>query len=181
MAWTMRKIGDLVSAIDRREMVQPTKSHGLLGMKSKIGGPFLRETKSGAEISAKFLNRVETGDFIYSRLFAWQGSFGTIPCELDGCYVSNEFPIFNVDHSKVDTRFLTYWFGLPSTQAAVELSCYGSTPGTRNRYHEEFFFDLEIPLPSLDEQRVIAQRLDDVEAQLQERAKELQALSLIHI
>lgn len=46
-------IGNVVQKIERYEPVQETKTYRLLGMRSKIGGPFIRETKSGAEISAK--------------------------------------------------------------------------------------------------------------------------------
>jgi len=176
VAWKRTKIGDFVAPVERWEAVVPTERYGLLGMRSNIRGPFLRETKAGNEISATSLNKVQTGDFIYSRLFAWQGSFGLIPGTLAGSFVSNEFPIFSTDCATVDPRFLVYWFGLSSTQSRVERDCYGSTPGTRNRFKEEFFYQLEIPLPSLDEQQAIASRLDEVHAKLGEREAELAAV-----
>lgn len=169
MNWAPTILGDILVPIDRKEKVWPTHKYQLLGMRSKIAGPFLREIKFGNEISATKLNRVEEGDFIYSRLFAWQGSFGVIPADLSGCYVSNEFPIFQVASEKINRRFLTYWFGLTTTQATVETDCYGSTPGTRNRYKEEFFYELEIPLPPLDKQNGIVARLDKIRLQLLER------------
>ena len=104
-------LGDVAQQVDRFEAVLPDTEHRLLGMRSKIGGPFLRETKKGTETAAQKLNRVQVGDFIYSRLFAWQGSFGLIPNEMDGCYVSNEFPIFQLDNSRVEPGYLVYWFG----------------------------------------------------------------------
>ena len=168
MPWKHVKIGDVVKPIDRWELVSSIEMYGLLGMRSKIGGPFLRETKSGGEISAKKLNRVAEGDFIYSRLFAWQGSFGLVPKSLSGSFVSNEFPIFEVDATKVDPMYLMYWFGLPSTQKRVEHDCYGSTPGTRNRFHESFFYELKIPLPSVQSQKKIAQKLEMSSKAIQE-------------
>ena len=175
MAWTSVKIAEVAQKIDRSEKVQPDKKYTLLGMRSKIGGPFARETKAGAEISAQSLNRVATGDFIYSRLFAWQGSFGMVPEELDGCYVSNEFPLFEIDISKIEIKFLIYWFGLLRTQKAVEQQCHGSTPGTRNRFKENFFFGLDAPLPPLEEQRDIVRRLDDVSTLVDKRRRGIEA------
>jgi len=35
---------------------------------------FVREEKKGIEISADKLNKIQEGDFIYSRLFAWKGA-----------------------------------------------------------------------------------------------------------
>lgn len=120
------------------------------------------------------MNKVETGDFIYSRLFAWQGSFGVIPEELDGSYVSNEFPIFSVDVARLDPRFLAFWFALPHTQRTVETECFGSTPGTRNRYKEAYFLNLEAPLPPLTEQQRIVAKVDKVAGLAEERRRVLE-------
>lgn len=173
MVWPTVELGDVTREIDRSEAVRPESTYRLLGMRSKIGGPFLRETKLGTETSATRLSRVKTGDFIYSRLFAWQGSFGVIPENLEGCYVSNEFPLFEVDEERLDSRFLTFWFGLRSTQRAVETDCYGSTPGTRNRFKETYFKKLRVPLPPLSEQRRIVARLDRVASLVDERRQVL--------
>lgn len=175
MNWPLVEIREFAKQIDRSEKVSPVQSYTLLGMRSKIGGPFAREIRRGTETSASKLFRVAKGDFIYSRLFAWQGSFGVIPSELDGSYVSNEFPLFEIDSNKVDSRFLVYWFGLPETQKLVEKKCHGSTPGTRNRYKETNFLALRVPLPSLDEQRRIVEKLDRVAALVDERLNAIEA------
>ena len=176
MAWQVIELGELMSQVDRRENVNPQSTYRLLGMRSQIGGPFLRETKDGAEISAARLSKVRKGDFIYSRLFAWQGAFGVIPSDLDGCYVSNEFPLYSVDLERLDPRFLRLWFGLPSTQRKVEDDCHGSTPGTRNRFKESFFEKMLFPVPPLDEQRRIVTHIARV-ASLAERRREALAVS----
>jgi type I restriction enzyme S subunit len=156
-------IGDFALQIDRYEPVESGQVYRMLGMRSKIGGPFIRETKSGSEISAAKLNKVKAGDFIYSRLFAWQGSFGLVPDVMDGCYVSNEFPLYELDTSKVMPEYLVYWFGLPHVQKMVEADCSGSTPGTRNRFKEIFFERLDIELPSIEEQKSIVKSIQLLE------------------
>lgn len=165
----MNMIGGFAQKLDRYESVQPDKSYSLLGMRSRIGGPFVRETKKGSEISAAKLNKVKRGDLIYSRLFAWQGSFGLIPPEMDGFYVSNEFPLYKLDLSVIHPEYLVYWFGLPHIQKRIEADCSGSTPGTRNRFKEIFFEKLEIDLPSLDEQHQIVSKVN----QLADRKEEI--------
>lgn len=172
MAWPAMRIGKIARPIDRKVSVDPDKSYRLLGMRSQIGGPFLRETKSGSDISASHLNRVHTGDFVYSRLSAWQGSFGVIPRELDGAFVSGEFPIFEIDHARADARFLVFWFGLPASQKAVGMKCFGST---RVRFKREYFLDLSIPLPPLDEQRQIVGQLERLAGMIEERRKAVTA------
>ena len=156
-------IGDFALPIRRYEPVESGQVYRMLGMRSKIGGPFIRETKSGSEISAAKLNKVKAGDFIYSRLFAWQGSFGLVPEVMDGCYVSNEFPLYELDTSKVIPEYLVYWFGLPHVQKMVEADCSGSTPGTRNRFKEIFFERLDIELPSIEQQKSIVKSIQLLE------------------
>jgi type I restriction enzyme S subunit len=111
---------------------------------------------------------VADGDFIYSRLFACRGAFGIITKELDGCYVSSEFPMFVPVPGKVDIKFLKYWFRLPSVIARVDEDCSGSTPLTRNRFKENFFRALQIPLPSLAEQHRVVARIEELAAQIED-------------
>jgi type I restriction enzyme S subunit len=142
-------------------------------------GAFHRETKLGGEISANMLDRVETGDFIYSRLFACRGAFSLIGPELDGTFVSNEFPIFRArTPHRIDLRFLKFWFRQSRVWKAVEEDCQGSTPLTRNRYKEEFFNDLPIPMPPLAEQKRIVAHLDAIESRLT-RAQKLREESAL--
>ena len=159
-AWPSVKLGELLEQIDRMERVDPDASYQLLGVRLEGNGPFIRETVAGTETSAARLNQVRAGDFIYSRLFAWRGAFGLITEAMDGYFVSNEFPIFRADQRRLELGYLARWFQLPSVWRKVEENCTGSTPTTRNRFKEQFFFDLEIPLPPLTEQQALVARLD---------------------
>lgn len=168
--WEKVALGEVLEPVpaSRRESVDSNKQYRLLGVRLNNEGPFLRETKMGAESSAPSLFRVQTGDFIYSRLFAWRGALGLIPPELDGCFVSNEFPLFVAKDDRIDLQYLDYWFHLPDVVRAIEADCTGSTPLTRNRYKEVFFLALQIPLPPLPEQRRIVARVQGLLAKVEE-------------
>jgi type I restriction enzyme S subunit len=167
-AWESVRLGQVLKQVSRGESVQATKEYKLLGVRLDAGGAFHRETKLGSESSANTLYQVREGDFIYSRLFAWRGAFDLISQELDGCFVSNEFPIFHARDELIDSHFLNFWFQLSSTLKAVEADCTGSTPLTRNRFKESFFLALQIPLPPLEEQRRIVARVESLAAQIAE-------------
>ncbi len=164
--WQNARLADLLNPAAQEETVDPAKEYRLLGVRLDGHGPFLRETVMGTQISAAKLSRVAAGDFIYSRLFACRGAFGVISEDLDGCYVSSEFPIFLPVPGKVDVEFLKYWFRLPSVIARVDEDCSGSTPLTRNRFKENFFLALEIALPPLAEQQRIVIRIEELAAQI---------------
>lgn len=177
--WKSTKLSEVMNPIQRTESIDPLKQYRLLGIRLDGGGPFHRETKPGSQIAAKSLSKVRQGDFIYSRLFAWRGAFGVIGPDLDECYVSTEFPTFTGIAGRVDVDFLRLWFRLPATLSKVEAACTGSTPLTRNRFKEKFFLKMEIPLPSLDEQRRIVTRIEELAAKVAE-ARDLRQQAVDH-
>jgi type I restriction enzyme S subunit len=166
--WPTVALSEILRPALREESVDATKDYRLLGIRLDGQGPFLRETVGGTQTSATKLYRVAEGDFVYSRLFACRGAFGVISKDLDGCYVSGEFPTFIPVPDRISIDFLRYWFRLPSVIDLVNENCTGSTPLTRNRFKEHFFLALEIPLPPLTEQRRIVARVEGLAAQIQE-------------
>jgi len=166
-AWALTKLSEVLQPISRRERVDPIKEYRLLGIRLDGVGPFHRETIQGSQSAATSLYKVKTGDFIYSRLFACRGAFGVIGSDLDGCYVSGEFPTFVTIDDRVDVNFLKLWFRLPMTIRKVDSNCTGSTPLTRNRFKENFFLNLDIPLPPVTEQRRIVAKIDALASEIE--------------
>lgn len=167
-SWTLTKLFEILQPVLRPERVDPTKEYRLLGIRLDGAGPFHRETIQGSQSAATTLYQVKSSDFIYSRLFACRGAFGIIDSNLDGCYVSGEFPTFVPINDRVDINFLRLWFRLPMTIRKVESDCTGSTPLTRNRFKKNFFLNLEIFLPPLAEQRRIVAKIDELAAKIEE-------------
>jgi type I restriction enzyme S subunit len=126
----------------------------------------------GSEIGSKSLNKVVTGEFIYSRLFAWKGAFDFVNNDFEGCYVSAEYPTFIVDAKKADVRFLNYYFNQSKVWKQVEQYCIGVTKASRNRFKEKFFLNFEINLPSVKEQQRIVSKIENIKTKL-ELIKEL--------
>ncbi len=166
--WKPVGLGEVLAPVSRTEQVDQLKEYRLLGVRLEGGGAFHRETKLGSQLSTTKLRRVNDGDFIYSRLFAWRGAFGVIGPDLHGSYVSNEFPTFRPVDGKIDVKFLRLWFRLPTTISRVEADCSGSTPQTRNRFKEQFFLAMKIPLPPLSEQQRIVTRIEELAAKIEE-------------
>ena len=161
------RLGEVVKQVWRDESVNPAKEFSLLGTHWYALGLYVKEIKPGTRIKASKLFRVEEGDFVYNRLFAWKGAFAVATAENDGCYVSNEFPCFRVNSDRLDAQYLLHYFGRQSTwNAALGLS-YGATPTSRNRLKENHFLSLKIPLPPLSEQRRIVAKIDRLAAKIE--------------
>ena len=88
----------------------PDQDANLVGMRLYGFGPFHRELKSAIQIRKKSHFQIRSGDIIYNKLFAWKGTFGIVPPELDGMFVSDKFPTYELDRSRVDERYLAWFF-----------------------------------------------------------------------
>lgn len=159
--------------------VDPSATYAFAGVRSFGRGLFDRETISGAATSYSKLYRLRSGQIVMSRLFAWEGAVGMVTDEFDEKFVSSEFPTFTIDTTSADPRYVGHfvrWRGFHERLAGA-----GRGLGQRRqRVHVEDFLATEIPLPSLDDQRRIAARLDNVETtsnELRDRARRASELA----
>ncbi|WP_260734931.1 restriction endonuclease subunit S [Tunturiibacter lichenicola] len=156
------QLGEILTIISRPEAVNPTQTYDILGARWYAKGLYIKEQKKGSQIQANTLFRVEKGDLVYNRLFAWKGSFALADEAAHGCYVSNEFPCFSVNSSTVLPKYLFYYFSQESWwNQALGLST-GGTPTSRNRLKEKNFLALEVPLPSLKEQGRLVEGIESL-------------------
>jgi type I restriction enzyme, S subunit len=162
------RLGEILKLVSRPESVDPERTYKILGAHWYAEGLYVKDILTGSQIRADKVYRVEQGDFVYNRLFAWKGSFAVATEANAGCYVSNEFPCFVVNPDKADAKFLWRYFSRVSAwDEALGLST-GGTPTSRNRLKEEKFLAMEIPLPPLPEQRRVVARIEELAAKINE-------------
>ncbi|MFX0086410.1 MAG: N-6 DNA methylase [Candidatus Hodarchaeota archaeon] len=147
--WEFRIINTLLKEVShkRKEQVVVDKKYPFLGISGEAKGIFSKLPSNGSEIRANHVYRVKAGDFIYNRLFAWKGSFSHVTNEFNNTYVSNEFPLFEPYDPTISVNYLSLYTSHPRFWAEVELLSRGSTPGSRNRFYQDKFLGLSIPVP----------------------------------
>ncbi len=165
-----------------RQPVKVNRDHDYanLGIYSFGRGLFAKPPIIGATTSAPTLYRVRSGQFVYSRLFAFEGAFGVVPPEMDGWYVSNEYPTFDVDESRVLVEFVE--LAICRATAWEELAAMTVGLGhRRQRLRPEDLLAFEIELPSLDEQCAIME-LTNAASQVVDagRSEALAAFAALH-
>lgn len=153
--WSLIRIEELVTQVRDRVLVEPTNEYSMVGVRWYGEGAFHRETVKGEGLSAKYVTPTIPQAIIYNRLFAWKASFAVVPQELEGHFVSSEFPQFIVNNELLIPEYLYLFLMLERTIRAVKASSIGSSAVSRNRFKEEEFLDLQIPLPPLSVQRAI--------------------------
>lgn len=129
-------------------------------------GLFVREQRKGSQVKGKCY-ALKPGTLIYNRLFAWKQSFAVVTDEYQGVVVSNEFPQFDVDTTKVTPQFLALYCSSPSfADKALSLST-GSAAVSRNRLKEEDFLGLVIKRPPMPTQVKILEVMAAVDRYIQ--------------
>lgn len=178
--WRRVALGEVTRQVRDQVPVEEHSEYPLLGVRWYGAGTFVRETVTSATSKAKRLNRVQPGQFIYNRLFAGKGSFGVVPEGQAGCYVSNEFPLFDCDSDQILPEYLALIFQQTSVWSMVEMECVGTT-ASRSRWKEERFKSFVIDLPPLGEQRQIVSLVTAIKA-AEVRCDELTSryVSLLH-
>src|SRR5262249_32801664 len=113
------------------------------------------------------LTQLRTDEFVYPKLMAWEGAFGIVPQECDGCYVSPEFPVFEINQSKVLPKFLGYYFLARNNWSKIAGDSIGTNVRRRRLYPDQLL-RFPILLPTLEEQGRAAAYLDEVRSKIDE-------------
>jgi type I restriction enzyme, S subunit len=135
--------------------LEPLQSYQIAGVYSFGRGMFRREALTGTTTSYRRLNRLHEGCLVMSRLKAFEGAVAIVPRELNGYFVSQEFPTFALDESRVTRRYFALicrWRGFWERLARASRG----VGARRERVHPEQLLSLTIPLPKLAEQQRIA-------------------------
>lgn len=179
--WQRLALRDILSESSKRIAVDADRSYSNLGVYSYGRGVFAKEPIQGSTTAAPALYRVRAGQFIYSKLFAFEGAFGLVPPEMDGWFVSNEYPTFDVDGSRAIGEFLRIAMQRPWVWAKLAAMTVGMGH-RRQRLHADAFLEYEMDVPPLEEQRSIVRALDVVERAVDGYASERDAArSLLHV
>lgn len=154
------QLKDILNEVSRPEVIEREKPYNILGVRWYAKGLFTKDVKKGEDIKAKTIYKVEKGDFIYNRLFAWKGSFAIVTEQFNNCYVSNEFPCFKVDQERIDLHYLLWYFNQEIMWRQCLEKSEGSTAISRNRLKVGRFLSFKISLPPLSIQKEIVNKLN---------------------
>lgn len=148
-------VADLVKQRPLDVNVEPDMSYQFAGVYSFGRGVFKGNIKTGTEFAYSKLSRIKAGDFIYPKLMAWEGALGVVPDECDDFVVSPEFPVFEIDKTKVLSDVFDVYFKDPNTWESLQGGSTG-TNARRRRLNPTDFLKLKVPVPSMATQRKLA-------------------------
>lgn len=164
-SWPIIALKDIIIQTKNIVEINPLQSYKQITVKLNHKGVILRCEILGKEIKSKqYL--APKNHFIISRIDARNGAMGIIPNELNNSIVTNDFPIFAINDSKLNLKYFNY---MTSTEWFVHI-CKVASEGTTNRVRLNIdkFLKIEIPLPSLEEQKRIVEKIDFIAKKVEE-------------
>lgn len=166
ITWPLKNLGSVLDKSENWIEVQPNKEYSEITVRLWGKGVNLRGIKLGSEIGVSRRLSVSEGQFIISRIDARHGACGLIPKSLDGAVVTNDFPVYTVNHEKLLPRYLEL---ISKTHFFVD-ACKRASEGTTNRVRlkELRFYKIEIPLPEIEIQKEVVSKVDLVLEKLEE-------------
>jgi len=128
-------------------------------IRTKNQGVSIRDTEIGKNIGTKKQYIIKKGQFLLSKIDARNGAFGIATDELNGAIITADFFAYNIDKTKIEPYFLSL---ITTTKQFIQFAQNSSTGTTnRQRLNEELFLNVEIPLPTLDEQNELIRDLQN--------------------
>ena len=158
MGWRRYELSGVMTPVSNPVTVEADQQYPNIGILSFGRGAFDKAPIDGSHTSAKTLYRIKADQFIYSRLFAFEGAYAAVPPEFDGRFVSNEFPTFDVDNDIASAAFLATYFRSPQIWQQLARSSRGLGV-RRQRVHVEAVIALSVWIPRRDLQDEIVDQL----------------------
>ena len=166
--WTLRKIRQLIQRVRRPITVEADKEYREIGIRSWGKGIFHKETVQGAMLGEKNVFRIEPGDFVLNIVFAWEGAVALVSENEKWMIASHRFPTFRPSPD-VEIDYLLMVFQSEQGHRIMDVNSPGAA-GRNKTLRIGQLLDEEIPIPALDEQRMIVAAFRDEEQRLTECA-----------
>ena len=152
-----------------------TDTKQIITVRLKLRG-IVQNENDNLKLGATQYYKRKKGQFIYGKQNLFNGAFGIIPENLDGCVSSGDIPAFDIIN--MDANFIYYFFSRESFYKRLENISSGS--GSK-RVHEKELLNVKLNLPSLLEQEKIGsffKALDEKIEKEEDKLKSLERLKL---
>lgn len=164
--WHATRFDKILERTERKFVIDDATEYSRVGVRWYGKGAFVRDRVLGADIARKQQWIVHAGDVVYNKLFAWKGAFAIADDTVDGHLVSDKFPTYALDLSKVEPRYLMHYFRTSPLAYQAERLSKGAAAISKLTLNPPQFWDLTIPLPPLAEQHRLVATLDAAEEKL---------------
>lgn len=169
------KLGDVLRRNVVQVPVENTKEYSRVRLRWFGRGAYIRDVVYGSKIRTKTQFRIRKGQLLISKIDARMGAVDVVPEELDNAVVTSNFWIYDVDKSLAIPDFILAFLKTNIFTEFAEKASNGSTG--RHYLQESLFLNMSIPLPSLQEQRLIVNNVRRIEKSIHTKTQYVERLN----
>ncbi|MHA6253204.1 restriction endonuclease subunit S [Oceanobacillus sp. CAU 1775] len=170
--WEKTALSELLS-IPNKEMEQNISKNKLLTVKLHLNGVQKNENTDTLKLGSTNYYKRKAGQFIYGKQNFFNGAFDIIPDRYDGYLSSGDVPTLNIDKNKLFPLYLLYYMSRESFYKRAEK--YSSGTGSK-RIHESTLLELNIKLPTMEEQQKIGNFFKQLDKTIALHEQELESI-----
>lgn len=164
-------VGDVIKLVREPVELLPDHKYVEIGIRSFGKGTFRKAPVSGAALGDKRVYSIRPNELVFSNVFAWEGAIAVTTDADKGAIGSHRFMTYEVEAVRADLRYLAYYFQSERGLEVVRAASPGSA-GRNRTLGIEAFAQQTVRLPTIMEQRHVADALDLVFGRLARLARE---------
>jgi restriction endonuclease S subunit len=171
------RLSDLMTLDIDRVKVDETSTYPIAGVLNAGKGLISRGAILGSGTDYDTLNKMRAGQVVMRKLTAWEGPISVVPDGFDGYFASAEFPTFSL-RPGLSARYFDHVCRSRRLLDEMKNRVTG-TVQRRKRLNPDQLLDVQLPVPPLPRQEIVADALDAMYGGLAFLTAELAALRRI--
>lgn len=165
--WKEYSYEKLLKVVKRNFDWDENALYKLISVRRRSGGIFFRDSLYGHQILVKNLRTANQGDFLFSKMQILHGASALITKEFDGAKISGSYIAVVAQNTQLLSMEFFQWYSqMPYFYHQTYISSYG-VHIEKMTFDFETFLQLQMSLPSIEEQTAIAQVLQTADKELQ--------------
>ena len=157
--WKEHSYEKILTVVKRNFDWDENELYKLISVRRRSGGIFYREALYGHQILVKTLRTANEGDFLFSKMQILHGASALVTKEFDGAKISGSYiAVVPKEKKQLNMEFFQWYSQTPYFYHQTYISSYG-VHIEKMTFDFDTFLQLEMKLPSIEEQTAIAQVL----------------------
>jgi len=164
--WKEHSYEKILKVVKRNFEWDENELYKLISVRRRSGGIFYREALYGHQILVKTLRTANEGDFLFSKMQILHGASALVTKEFDGAKISGSYiAVVPKDKKQLNMEFFQWYSQTPYFYHQTYISSYG-VHIEKMTFDFDTFLQLEMKLPSIEEQTAIAQVLQAADKEI---------------
>ncbi len=164
--WKGHSYEKILKVVKRNFDWDENELYKLISVRRRSGGIFYREALYGHQILVKSLRTANEGDFLFSKMQILHGASALVTNKFDGAKISGSYiAVVPKDKKQLNMEFFQWYSQTPYFYHQTYISSYG-VHIEKMTFDFDTFLQLEMKLPSIEEQTAIAQVLQAADKEI---------------